>query len=167
MLKLISPSAQGLMYRSHFRVSQRISGFCSLVYFGKSRLMRSLCMRTYLSPPPGPNWLIIIKSGMEVTPLEGISTSYLSILTSGNNMQTQIYDVYLSNIPAIATENLLVLLLFFLFTTCFGPYGPSSGEIQLHHLHILKKPSILQRIRCFTIAHSYGVSLLLSTLQYI
>jgi hypothetical protein len=33
----------------------------------------------------------------------------------------------------------------------------SSGEIQIHHLHtsILKKPSILQRIRCFTIAHSY------------
>jgi hypothetical protein len=32
---------------------------------------------------------------------------------------------------------------FSLFTTCFGPYRPSSGEIQLHHLHILKKPSIL------------------------
>jgi hypothetical protein len=72
--------------------------------------------------------------------------------------------VYLSNIPAIATENLLVLLLFSLFTTCFGSYGPSSGEMQLHHLHILKKPSILQWIHCFTIAHSYGVSLLLSTL---
>jgi hypothetical protein len=37
-------------------------------------------------------------------------------------------------IPAIATENLLVLFLFSLFTTCFGPYGPSSGEIQLHYL---------------------------------
>jgi hypothetical protein len=65
--------------------------------------------------------------------------------------------VYLSNIPAIATEDLLVLLLFSLFTTCFGP----SGEIQLHHLHILRKPSILQRICCFTIC------LLLSTLWYI
>jgi hypothetical protein len=41
--------------------------------------------------------------------------------------QTKINNVYLSNIPAIATENLLVLLLFSLFTTCFGPYGPSSG----------------------------------------
>jgi hypothetical protein len=71
--------------------------------------------------------------------------------------------VYLSNIPAIATANLLLLLLSSLFTACFGPYGPSSGEIQLHHLHILKKPSILQRIRCFTIAHSYGVRLLLQT----
>jgi hypothetical protein len=69
--------------------------------------------------------------------------------------------VYLSNIPAIATENVLLLLLFSLFTTCFGPYGPSSGEIQLHHLHILMKPSILQRIHCFTIC------LLLSTLRYI
>jgi hypothetical protein len=49
---------------------------------------------------------------------------------------------------------------FSLFTTCFGPYGPSSGEIQLHHLHILRKPSILQRIRCFIIC------LLLSTLLY-
>jgi hypothetical protein len=39
-----------------------------------------------------------------------------------------------------------VLLLFSLFTTCFDPYGPSSGEIQLHHLHILKKSSILQRM---------------------
>jgi hypothetical protein len=36
--------------------------------------------------------------------------------------------VYLSNIPAIATENLLVLLLFSLFATCFGLYGPSSGD---------------------------------------
>jgi hypothetical protein len=49
-------------------------------------------------------------------------------------------------------------LLFSLLTTCFGPYGPSSGEIQLHQLPILEKLSILQRIRCFTIAHSYGVS---------
>jgi hypothetical protein len=48
-----------------------------------------------------------------------------------------------------------------LFTTCFGPYGPSSSKIQLHHLHILRKPSILQRIRCFTIC------LVLSTLLYI
>jgi hypothetical protein len=55
--------------------------------------------------------------------------------------------IYLSNIPAIATENLLASLLFSLFTTCFGPYGQSLGEMQLHHLHILKKPSILQRIR--------------------
>jgi hypothetical protein len=62
--------------------------------------------------------------------------------------------VYVSNIPAIATANLLGFLLCSLFTTCFGPYGPSSGEIQLHHLHILKKPSILQRILCFTIALS-------------
>jgi hypothetical protein len=60
-----------------------------------------------------------------------------------------------------------VTFILSLFTTCFGPYGPSSGEIQLHHLHILQKPSILQRIRCFTIAHSYGTSLLLSTLWYI
>jgi hypothetical protein len=29
--------------------------------------------------------------------------------------------VYLSNIPAMATENLLLLLLFSLFTTCFWP----------------------------------------------
>jgi hypothetical protein len=47
--------------------------------------------------------------------------------------------IYLSNMPAIATEYLLVLLLFSLFTICFGLYGPSSGEIQQHHLHILKK----------------------------
>jgi hypothetical protein len=57
-------------------------------------------------------------------------------------------------------------LLFSLFTTCFGPYGLSSGEIQLLHLHILKKTPILQRIRCFATAHSYGASLLLSTLWY-
>jgi hypothetical protein len=40
------------------------------------------------------------------------------------------------NIAAIATGSLLVLLLFSLFTTCFGSYGPSSGETQLRHLHI-------------------------------
>jgi hypothetical protein len=32
-------------------------------------------------------------------------------------------------IPAMATENLLVLF-FSLFTICFGPFGPSSGETQ-------------------------------------
>jgi hypothetical protein len=31
----------------------------------------------------------------------------------------------------------LLLLYFSLLTTCFGPYGPSSGEIQ-YHLHFLK-----------------------------
>jgi hypothetical protein len=67
------------------------------------------------------------------------------------------YCIPFKYIPAIATENLLVLFLFSLFTTCFGPYGPSSGEIQLHYLHILRKLSILQRISCFIIC------LLLST----
>jgi hypothetical protein len=27
--------------------------------------------------------------------------------------------------------------LFSLFSTCFGPYGPSSGEIRLHHLILM------------------------------
>jgi hypothetical protein len=36
--------------------------------------------------------------------------------------------------PAIATDNLC--LLFCLFTTCFGPYGPSSGETQHHPFYI-------------------------------
>jgi hypothetical protein len=65
--------------------------------------------------------------------------------------------VYLSNIPAIATENLLVLL----FSLCSQHVSALSGEIQLHHLNILRKPSILQRIRCF------ANRLLLSTLLYI
>jgi hypothetical protein len=47
----------------------------------------------------------------------------------------------------IATENLLMLF-FSLFTTCFGPFGPSSGETQLYYLYISRKLSILQRIRC-------------------
>jgi hypothetical protein len=38
-------------------------------------------------------------------------------------------------IPPIATDNLYFFILFCLFTTCFGPYGPSSGETQ-HHLYI-------------------------------
>jgi hypothetical protein len=42
--------------------------------------------------------------------------------------------VYFPNIPAIATDNLYFFILFCLFTTCFGPYGPSSGET--HHLYI-------------------------------
>jgi hypothetical protein len=45
--------------------------------------------------------------------------------------------VYLSNIPAIATE-IFVVILFCPFTTCFGPYGPSSGEIH-QHLYIFWK----------------------------
>jgi hypothetical protein len=95
--------------------------------------------------------------------LDGNDYFYSLRVCTGNDAwsKSSKFYVYLSNIPAIATENLLALLLFSLFTTYFGPYGPSSGEIQLHHLHILRKPSILQRIRCFTIC------LLLSTLRCI
>jgi hypothetical protein len=32
-------------------------------------------------------------------------------------------------------RELLLLFLFCLLTTCFGPYGPSSGEIQQQHLY--------------------------------
>jgi hypothetical protein len=71
-----------------------------------------------------------------------------------------VFYVYRSNILAIASEIFVVILLC-TFTTCFGPYGPSSGEIQQHHLSILKVPSIPQRISCYTIVHSCGVSLLL------
>jgi hypothetical protein len=38
------------------------------------------------------------------------------------------YKVCLSNIPAATTE-IFVVILFCLFTTSFGPYGPSSVEI--------------------------------------
>jgi hypothetical protein len=37
--------------------------------------------------------------------------------------------IFFRHIPAIATENLLMLF-FSLFTTCFGPFGPSSSETQ-------------------------------------
>jgi hypothetical protein len=43
--------------------------------------------------------------------------------------------VYFQNIPTIATDSLDFFIVFCLFTTCFGPYGPSSGETQ-HHLYI-------------------------------
>jgi hypothetical protein len=43
--------------------------------------------------------------------------------------------VYISNIPAIATENFCCYFYFCLYTTCFGPYGPTSGETQQHHLY--------------------------------
>jgi hypothetical protein len=59
-------------------------------------------------------------------------------------------NISFKHIPAIATENLLMLF-FSLFTTCFGPFGPSSCETQLYYLYISRKLSILQRIRCFTI----------------
>jgi hypothetical protein len=59
---------------------------------------------------------------------------------------------YPSNIPAIATENFLVLLLFSLFTTCFGPTGHPQVKYNYITYIFWKKPSILQRIRCFTIA---------------
>jgi hypothetical protein len=69
--------------------------------------------------------------------------------------------VYLSNIPAIATENLLAFLLFSLFTTCFGPYGPSSGEIQLHHLTYFEKAIDTTTDPLFYNCHSYGASLII------
>jgi hypothetical protein len=64
--------------------------------------------------------------------------------------------VYLSNIPAIATE-IFVVISFCPFTTCFGPCGPSSGEIQEHNLYILRVLSKPQRIRCSTIdVHNFN-----------
>jgi hypothetical protein len=52
----------------------------------------------------------------------------------------------------------LLLFLFCPFTICFGPQGPSSGEIQ-HHLYILKVLSIPQRIRIFKIYKRCCISL--------
>jgi hypothetical protein len=43
-------------------------------------------------------------------------------------------------------SQLIIFILFCLFTTCFGPYGPSSGETQ-HHLYIYMKTIIPQHIR--------------------
>jgi hypothetical protein len=56
--------------------------------------------------------------------------------------------VYFPNIPAIATDNRYFFILFCLFTICFGPYEPSSGETQHHHF-IFMKTIILQHIRYF------------------
>jgi hypothetical protein len=55
------------------------------------------------------------------------------------------------NIPAIATDNLYFFILFCLFTTCFGPYGPSSGETQQHYLYVLWKLSYYSISVIFTI----------------
>jgi hypothetical protein len=41
-----------------------------------------------------------MKSGMEVTPLEGIPTSYFSISTPGNNMEdAKIYEIRMTPLP--------------------------------------------------------------------
>jgi hypothetical protein len=45
--------------------------------------------------------------------------SHVGLILVGCILLRYVY-VYLSNIPDIATENLLVLLLFSLFTACFG-----------------------------------------------
>jgi hypothetical protein len=72
------------------------------------------------------------------------------LLLLGSCIVLILLRISFKHIPAITTENLFMLF-FSLFTTCFGPFGPSSGETQLYFLYISRKLSILQRIRCFTI----------------
>jgi hypothetical protein len=60
--------------------------------------------------------------------------------------------------PSIATKSQYVNspLYFFLLTTCFGPYRPSSGEI---YNWCLQGLFLLQRNRCtYTTWHVYGTS---------
>jgi hypothetical protein len=101
------------------------------------------------TPLPVPFLLVYNFAYLSVLNMEALQVRNRELFVSNSNRDTNSPDmfscggrggsnhslhktaelVYLSNIPAIATENLLVLLLFSLFTTCFGPYGPSSGEI--------------------------------------
>jgi hypothetical protein len=67
--------------------------------------------------------------------------------TSPGNYRSPSY-VYFPNIPA-TEDNLYFFILFCLFTTCFGPYGPSSGETQQHlyiyeNYHTTAYPLFLQ-----------------------
>jgi hypothetical protein len=72
--------------------------------------------------------------------------------------------LYISNIPAIATDKFVVI--FILPTTCFGPYGPSSGQIQQQqHLYF---ESAIDTITdpLFYNCSLIGVSLVLSIYNY-
>jgi hypothetical protein len=57
--------------------------------------------------------------------LHGVTGRKMAGFKSNNNG-----NVCYPNILAIATDNLYFFILFCLFTTCFGSYGPSSGESQ-------------------------------------
>jgi hypothetical protein len=96
-----------------------------------------------------------------------LQVSHLLVMRASNlfdqldikyRMQSYTFQIY----EYLRSQLIIYWCYFFcLFTTC--AQRPSSDKIQLHHLHILRKPSILlvHRMRCFTIC------LLLSTLQYI
>jgi hypothetical protein len=45
-------------------------------------------------------------------------------------LETYFHYVYFSNIYPQSQLIIFISLLYSLFTTCFGPYGPSSGETQ-------------------------------------
>jgi hypothetical protein len=91
------------------------------------------------------------------------SSRHSTPLPSKSPPQQPVLNTLSVHIPLKYTCNRnwdFVVILFCPFTTCLGPYRPVSGEIQ--HFYILKVPSISQRIRCSTVVHSCGVSLLLS-----
>jgi hypothetical protein len=51
--------------------------------------------------------------------------------------------------------------LFCLFTTCFGPYGPSSGETQQHYLYIYEN----HHTTAHPLFYNYSLIIYLSTLK--
>jgi hypothetical protein len=64
-------------------------------------------------------WLLVVDSSLAtclITPVQFIII---------NNSVA----LYFPNIPAVTTDNLYFFYFFCLFTACFDPYGPSSGEI--------------------------------------
>jgi hypothetical protein len=47
-----------------------------------------------------------------------------------------VHEESFRHIPAIATENFIDVIISVCITTCFGPYGPSSGEYNYHLKHL-------------------------------
>jgi hypothetical protein len=58
-----------------------------------------------------------------------------------------IIHITLSDIYLHRNRGIFIDVIFPYFTTCFRPFGPSSGESQYISCTILRKPSLLQRIR--------------------
>jgi hypothetical protein len=63
-----------------------------------------------------------------------------------------------SDIPAIATENFTDVVISLCITTCFGPYGPSSGEYNYYLKHL--RDVVIQRVIITSIKCSDAIAVI-------
>jgi hypothetical protein len=80
-----------------------------------------------LGTPPNPQPCFIVPVVPQAERRAAYTEEVRNLYPGGARFESRLGYVYFPNIPAIATDNLYFFILFCMFITCFGPYGPSSG----------------------------------------